>query len=523
MDIKLKNNNKKKIIFLVLTIIMCLGVSLGAVYFIYLYNDERENTLETGLISIAYTEGSESIVLENQVPVIDDIGLTNTPYEFTVQNTSKVPINVKFQIIPENNNQIPLGAVRYGLYINDELMEKDNLGKSDDNTFYILENFEVGATIQAKLVFWVDYYYETPGETFAAKIRVTGESFDIIYEETFVDLIKSKYGTDTTLVAVNTDGDLYDGTGEIREYRYSGPTANNYVFFDTDGDGEKTDDEVWRIIGIFKDTDGNEKIKMMRNTVLETDLIPIDYFVNNITYTLLSGGSIYFNKNDSSSLSNNWATSGLQYYLNTETDETDTNDGATSNVGYLSLLSDNSKALISPTTYSLGNVTTYSSTSPAYYTAIMSYNQEQGTTMCAEGITQNTENNNCDIWFENEKKWNGLIGLLYASDYGYSLSSNYWNSTQLYDYATADANAIYPRTTSWMYLTTNHSKNEWLLSPSSIRNDGVLQWGNKGNIHYDLVYNIGTEDVRPVLHLVPDALATDAQGTESDPYVVVIE
>ena len=110
---KLRNNNKKKLFFLVLTIVMCLGITLGAIYFIYTFRDTRENTLESGLVSINYTEGSENVEINNAVPVIDEVGLTNTPYTFTVQNTSAVPINAMIQIVPNENNTIRLGAVRY--------------------------------------------------------------------------------------------------------------------------------------------------------------------------------------------------------------------------------------------------------------------------------------------------------------------------------------------------------------------------------------------------------------------------
>ncbi|MBQ8472651.1 MAG: hypothetical protein IJ501_04030 [Bacilli bacterium] len=519
MDIKLKNNNKKKIIFLVLTIIMCLGVSLGAVYFIYLYNDERENTLETGLISIAYTEGSESIVLENQVPVIDDIGLTNTPYEFTVQNTSKVPINVKFQIIPENNNQIPLGAVRYGLYINDELMEKDNLGKSDDNTFYILENFEVGATIQAKLVFWVDYYYETPGETFSAKIKVTGESFDVIVEEVGTDTLKKKLGTGG-LVAINSDGDLYDATDTtetIREYRYSGLTVDNYAYFncqDTDGTyayGDlnydyKNNCELWRIIGIFNDN-GEDKIKLVRNTTLTADELPESYLINGTTYTIensTTSSSAYWNYVPSgtypSTNKNDWTTAGLQYYLNTEKDETDTSDGTTTaNAGYLSLLTNEAKEMISPTTYYLGNVDYNVST------VKLSYNQERDETR---------------LWSGNQASWDGLIGLMYPSDYGYSASDLYWE-TYMYGWDSAEEDGVYARSTSWLYQTANHSSSEWLLSPSSNSSGRAVGWYSAGYVYS--YFTSSSYGARPVLNLKSQAKVIDGVGTEEEPFVFVID
>lgn len=173
-------NNKKKIIFLVLTIVMCLGMSLGAVYFIYHKKDTRDNDITSGLISIDFKEGSNNINLVNTVPVIDDVGLTNSPYEFSITNTSSVPINAKIGLVIDSTTTIPLGAVRYGMYINDELVEKNSVSNMEDNTLYTYLNMSSNASVNCKLVFWVDYYYTKSGEVFNAKVKATGESVDYI-------------------------------------------------------------------------------------------------------------------------------------------------------------------------------------------------------------------------------------------------------------------------------------------------------------------------------------------------------
>lgn len=175
---KIKNNNKKKSIFLVLSIILSLGISLAAIYYIYTYRDSRENELVSGLISLGFTENSGVINLTNTVPVIDDVGITNTPYEFTVTNTSRVPINAKIMLDVDNSTTINLGAVKYAFYIGDELITKDYI--HDDLILYTYEDFGPGEVLNCKLVFWIDYYYETSGETFSAKIKAEGESFDVI-------------------------------------------------------------------------------------------------------------------------------------------------------------------------------------------------------------------------------------------------------------------------------------------------------------------------------------------------------
>ncbi len=89
----------KKRIALILTIILGLGISLASIYFMYYKKDNRLNSLLNGLISIDFKEKSNTINLNSNVPMIDDMGLENTnPYEFTITNTSKVPINLEIKL-----------------------------------------------------------------------------------------------------------------------------------------------------------------------------------------------------------------------------------------------------------------------------------------------------------------------------------------------------------------------------------------------------------------------------------------
>lgn len=178
---KLRDNNKKKLWFAFLSIFLCLGISLGAVYFIYHKKDTRENEIDSALVTIDYKEGSNVVNITNTVPVIDDVGLTNSSYNFDVTNTSSVPIDVKIQLdVDTANTTIKLGAVRYGLYVNDELVKKDNLKALEDGILYTSKNVAASSKISCKLVLWVDYYYTNGGEKFTAKVKATGESIDII-------------------------------------------------------------------------------------------------------------------------------------------------------------------------------------------------------------------------------------------------------------------------------------------------------------------------------------------------------
>ena len=123
MEYELKKKHKSKKLLIMFTIILLLGASLSVIYFMYYYKDSRLNSLTSGLVSIQFTEGNGVINLQNEVPVIDDVGLTKQSYDFTVKNTSSIPINlnIKLNVNPLTTN-IDLSVVRYGLYINNELV-----------------------------------------------------------------------------------------------------------------------------------------------------------------------------------------------------------------------------------------------------------------------------------------------------------------------------------------------------------------------------------------------------------------
>ena len=178
-ELRKKNSGKKKFLIVALVLVMFLGVSFASVNFIYNFNDTRDNNMKSGLVSLKFSEGEENINLQNTLPMT---GLENSPYTFTVTNTSSVPVNARVMIDIDSKSTLPVGAVRYALYVGDELVKKDSLANISDNTLYIEEGMASNESLNLKVVFWVDYYYEESGKTFSAKIKVSGESFDYLPE-----------------------------------------------------------------------------------------------------------------------------------------------------------------------------------------------------------------------------------------------------------------------------------------------------------------------------------------------------
>ena len=200
---------------IIFVIILVIGIALGAIDFMYFKKLSDNNKSTTGLISLDFSETGSVINLNNSVPVTDEVGLENTtPYEFTITNTSHVPVDVNIKLNIKNNTTFigtELGAIRYGLYVNSKLVKKDYI-HYDDLTLYTYKDFEVGETLSCKIYFWVDYYYDTPGKVFEATITAEGTRGDIIALPEPTMSLSSYNGTidcggSTTLtVKSNSDG-----------------------------------------------------------------------------------------------------------------------------------------------------------------------------------------------------------------------------------------------------------------------------------------------------------------------------
>ena len=342
------------------------------------------------------------------------------------------------------------------------------------------------------------------------------------------------------LVAVNTNGTLYnenDANQTIREYRYSGPNVNNYVYFNCkDNDGtynygdpnykyNETNCELWRIVGVFKNSQGNWNLKLVRNTVLQASELVSTYTIDGTTYDIGDGDSGMWNMNPSldiynyKTVTNDWTKAGLQYFLNTNYDSNGVE-------GYYSQITHSAKSIIDEDyIYYLGNVVTKHDEEPGYNgmienhpgdTSISAYNNERSSVVCSSDIIEVSHEHNCNIWNGNSDKWAGSVSLLYPSDYGYMTHNKFWGNVSMYNF---DDTELY---TSWFYKTANVQSAEWLLSPASkIPSCAMI-------LNYDFgVYSVTTMNVlgvRPVVNLKSNVVMLDGveqNGSLNKPFVII--
>ena len=262
------------------------------------------------------------------------------------------------------------------------------------------------------------------------------------------------------------------GTGQVvneNGYRYEGKNPNNYIWFNN---------EYWRIIGVFDSASHGQSnknlVKIIRDDVLD---------------------GLAWDKSNT----NNWNTSSIKLLLNGAyyNAQDGTNSGycygysttATANCDYTKRgIQAGYRGMIAGVTWHLGGYSSASATSSAFY------GYERGTTVYSGRPTSTT----------------GYIGLMYPSDYGYSvLSSNCARTTNLGSYSSATCAGQ-----SWLY----GKGYEWTLTPGSSSSYNVFRLISNGNlVNYNADRGFGS---RPVLYLDASVYKIDGDGSLNNPYIV---
>ena len=265
------------------------------------------------------------------------------------------------------------------------------------------------------------------------------------------------------------------GTGKVvneKGYRYEGKNPNNYIWFNN---------EYWRIIGVFDSAshgqDGKNLVKIIRAEILD---------------------NLSWNNSDL----NDWTKSSLNLLLNgayyNALDGTDSGYcyesgyyGITANCDYTKKgIQSGYREMITKVTWYLGGVDADSSP-----TADKIYEYERGAMVQDENPTSTI----------------GYIGLMYPSDYGYSvLSSSCARTTIMESYNTKSCAGV-----SWIY----GSGAEWAITPFySYTRKFAGSWNTQGELSYfEPTYSVGA---RPVLYLDVSVYKIEGDGSLNSPYII---
>ncbi len=268
--------------------------------------------------------------------------------------------------------------------------------------------------------------------------------------------------------------DTTQGNGKVVNedgYRYEGKNPNNYVYFNN---------ELWRIIGVFDENS---------HGISNTNLVKI---IRNDSI-----GGYAWHKSGT----NAWANSSLYYLLNNY--YYNATDGTSSSYCYqysstvkgncnytkIGLQTDFRNMVQNNVTWYLGGLSATSKTVDTFYV------NERSDVSVPSGSTLTVT---------------GKVGLMYASDYGYSvLSSSCARTTNLGSYNT---NACAGN--AWLKKETY----EWIITPSSNDSSNVLYVHDAGHIA-GLGAGGGLAS-RPVLYLKSDVVRYAGNGSISNPYQI---
>ena len=297
----------------------------------------------------------------------------------------------------------------------------------------------------------------------------TSGCLDIGYVDTSTDVrIVQRAYSDTSYPTATITFNLQQATSTESVdtgYRYEGKDPNNYIWFNN---------ELWRIIGVFDENSHGQSenlVKIIRNESI---------------------GGLAWDK----SRKNDWTAASLMNLLNGAYLNSENGTGGEycygtvpANCDYTEIgIKDTYRSMIKPVTWYLGGHSTTIVTVEAFY------GYERGTTVYSGRPTE----------------WEGKIGLMYPSDYGYSvLASSCARTTNLYDYdspSCAGQSWLYGQ--GWEYTLTRDSWDSYSVS--------FLHY--YGGVYSHVV--IYGYSVRPVLYLDSSVYVIDGNGTISNPYII---
>ena len=316
----------------------------------------------------------------------------------------------------------------------------------------------------------------------------TGDSGSGVYKVTHSAIPASSSATGSEIPAVT-------------DYRYYGPSPNNYVCLDMEGGSTCPDKHLYRIIGsIYEEKENTNRIKVIKATPLTdgtTKGFSWDYTssgsYSNIWATITSGN--YSNSLTSGSQLMKLLNSGA-WWNGTSGSYYNNNTTATS-INFTNYkLSDKAKSYITTSRYYLGGYNTSSGVMTNQF-----YAYERGTARY---------DTNRPLY------WDGMVGLMYPSDFGYAAGNSCVTGTDPYNYDGGCKNK------DWLWMTTSSDYTggaEWLMSPDSGDSYYVFSVDSAGFVR-NVRLSHDTFAARPVFYLSSSASISEGEGTSAAPYIL---
>lgn len=503
MNYKKVFKRETKVIAYVVIALTLVVIGTSYALFLQVNNNQDNQVVTAGSLVIEYAKGNTVTVDENAEnnclkPQSDETGSSTSGCNFTLSITNKGTLPMQYDLLIYNNTadvDIPSDAqfVDHSL-VRHSLNKQYSQEGSNSETITsakalseldlkenkrVLENsvIGVGETITFSLNIWIseDATVDIIGQYVYLKLDVVGS----VYEGTnFNDYLVKLSETDSSIEKI--EHEATNQTTDLTEYRYIGKNINNYVCF---GSEKETcpEDNLYRIIGVIPTQSeiGKDKLYINRVKLIKENNYEGTKYIVNGTIKTISGKGYMYTTNTSGD--NRWEESLInKEVLNEE---------------YLGSLGIYQKYIANSVWY-LGAGDGNSTLSPEKI-----YQGERGSVTSGKGGK-----------LSDVKK----IGLMYASDYAFSIGKNY--SEQL-----VSSNKSLYISNSWLYVL-NSTYEEWTITTSKGGNTYpafVIRAGGYLDITHS--YNgANVSGMRPTFYLNENVIIKGGKGTKGEPYRVIV-
>ncbi len=544
---RLLDDKKKRNILITIVLLIGIIAIIGVSYALWVLNltQTGQNDIVSSCFNITFTD-KNNISLQKAYPILDEEGKKLTPYEFIITNTcdSYASFNVNLEVLNTTTltNNDAVKAMISSKTNDTETEITTSLLSGYKTTTKTLDNAKTSFNLttgylNAKeskmytLRLWLDENVGMNTEgvqnaKFSSKVVVTTSYIEeipkITATATITTLVSGANSSSTDVYTVpNKTSDsctytlAYDGTTD-NNLRYVGANPCNYV---------KVDGEYWRIIGLMNNIDDGTGKKETRIKLIRNESIG-EYSWDSSESSVNGGfGVNEWSQADLMKLLNpgyeSESVGGSLYYNNSSGNCYSNSNNSTTACDFTSSgLKENLKNLVGSTLWNTGTNGTNNFTSASNGLASHFYSYERSSNtgkICTSGTY-------CNDTVERTTIWQGKVGLMYPSDYGYATGGgstsnrtsclnkelDNWDSSSYSDCKNND----------WLY---NSSSWQWTLSPRafSLNAYHVFFVFTAGRVS---IFNYGGANfsgaVRPSVYLLSKTSIVSGEGTPEDPYQI---
>ena len=527
----LKTETKIIAIVVICLVITVIGISYAL--FFEVKGNEKNQIVKAGTLEFTYANGSQITNTTNSdcfIPMSNEEALRHSKceYKISITNTGTLPGNYNINLNSESVEN-PLALSKLKIILKKEGQVVEGYPKEGTITSLVAnEKIEAGSVINYSVQIYVDAENELLNadddeKNISLKINgdavVNSEEINPKVPVLATDYFKELAKTDTTNLWV-------DDTSEAN-IRYVGAneTVNNYIDIgDKDSNGNPI---LWRIIGVMNnitnlDNGGQEEslVKIIRAESIgsyswdsSASGINKGYGVNewsqadvmkllnpNTVYsgTPALGGSLYWNRGSGSCYSGSKETNKICDF---------TSSG----------LSETAKNKIAKVRWNTGTFATYSTSD---WTAKATYETERGSHNGKEECTNNGGGDYCNDTVPRTTTWEGYIGLMYPSDFGYAVGGEVRETClgkSMRNYNSGSCN-----TNDWL----KPSSNMWTMTPSPYSSSTSYVFGVNSSGYVNHYGALTANGVQPVVYLSSSVkIAENPQpdkvyGSQENPFIV---